>query len=398
MAHKQIYDFCLPGCVWKLIAHYAEVTEAQPHDAYTFLMVGRGERDRRAADQAGQLVEGKTVAWPVMESHFQPWHMSMPMMTRRDFVYTYGPINEQIAQRASLFEAFRISADKHAQTFPMELFFNEEGEEPMVAIIDPELNIRELTNEFLAYQPSFRDGRHITVPSPFHYSHLVRAIADEQAVEEASEVVCGNNTTERVLMIHLKAYLFTLMINEWISPANAVLREDATLRIELAWTSKYVELFNAIVGGLFAVVAALLRAFCVVYNSLGLDWYYELPAATQAAVDVAFVCLVVIFSRKFDAWLKYQKPLKQDRCKGPNVYLGQLVTEKGLMHNVRVDGKNLRLPTLSEVNVVHQDEMAMPGSEYFPCKSQPIGAILVCTEDSDLRLFGVLLQCRAVIK
>ena len=36
----------------------------------------------------------------------------------------------------------------------------------------------------------------------------------------------------------------------------------------------------------------------------------------------------------------------------------------------------------------HQDEMAMPSSEYFPCRSQPIGALLVTTNNTDLQLFG----------
>ena len=73
----------------------------------------------------------------------------------------------------------------------------------------------------------------------------------------------------------------------------------------------------------------------------------------------------------------------------PNQFIGIVHEADGMTYRVRIDGKVYNLKADGSMNGSHEDEMAMPGSDYFPCKTQPIGAILVTTSDSDVRIFGV---------
>jgi len=59
-----------------------------------------------------------------------------------------------------------------------------------------------------------------------------------------------------------------------------------------------------------------------------------------------------------------------------------------MVYRVRVNGTEYELTANDEGTDCHQDEMAMPGSEYFPCRMQPIGAILVTNDGSNIQLFG----------
>jgi hypothetical protein len=325
----------------------------------------------------------------VLESSFAgeiALNVGAHLYSRQEMLAMLGYVDHDVAQRASVMESYIRHMDHHNQHFPMLVNVGGVGEPQMVAV-DPRPQPGEFMTTILAPVRSTMSlvrGEE-DIPSVYRYRYHLRGIGDSEQVDLAPPEVRDIIVARRRLMVHMKAKLFLLLLSGQISGAFAASNREESEG------NKYV-LFMRVLGRLLMVCwDAILRVFFTVLGACNLDWYHNLYPETQAALDICLaLTLVGVVFERFVAWATAEPPpLAVTKQTGQNVYLGQVATERGIIHNVRVNGVELRLSSVLESSVCHQDEMAMPGSEYFPCKAQPIGAILVCTGDSELRLFGV---------
>jgi len=81
-------------------------------------------------------------------------------------------------------------------------------------------------------------------------------------------------------------------------------------------------------------------------------------------------------------------PLREEVAVKENQFLGQIASDKGIVYRVSIAGKVYELGSQAQKTGCYEEEMSMPGSEYFPCKKMPVGAILVSTENSELQMFA----------
>ena len=181
----------------------------------------------------------------------------------------------------------------------------------------------------------------------------------------------------RVHILHVKAHLLKLILLGKLSFASA---GDGTQE-----SNKYSMLLESLIRVVMVAIVMVFETISWLGSMCSLNWYYELPQECQALLDVVLtLCLLCGLWR----WYKMERTLVPFKVgKGDNRYLGQVFGPDGVEHLVLVDGKERKFRT-TQSDDSHKDEMAMPGSDYFPCKSQNIGAILVATDQSDLRLFG----------
>nr|UHS71942.1 MAG: hypothetical protein 1 [Luteoviridae sp.] len=200
----------------------------------------------------------------------------------------------------------------------------------------------------------------------------------------------------RAVVTALKAYFyyqFLYGLMPVVDAASALVDEGVEARGRnryLLWAEARYGNACSIVDFVFALVARLLveiAKLAQVYH-----WYDNLSGDDKVWVEISIVISAIMFFRVVQyagaKKLVEKKAVRRDR------YLGQFMTDGGLTHKVLVGGRELFLSADGRAEVPdHEDEMAMPGSEFFPCKNQPIGAILVAAEGSDLNLFGVFWRC-----
>lgn len=151
-----------------------------------------------------------------------------------------------------------------------------------------------------------------------------------------------------------------------------------------AYGDHWRELGSVISEAIIMVIDVILSLVVALYEACSLNWYYEQPPWFKICVESALITFVIwkVLSDR-PRFVITEAPLKK-----PDQFLGQIMTTEGVVYRVRVDGKVHELSADVKKFSKEQDEMAMPGSEYYPCRSQPVGAILVATSESELRMFA----------
>lgn len=218
------------------------------------------------------------------------------------------------------------------------------------------------------------DGRFMTNPWTSHY--LVRLVGDESVPLRTRELTAVRN--HRRVILNLKAFWFAMLMAGSMPGALAQGFGDEVL-------GRHLKLWRLFAEYLFSFLDRVGRLVTYLLASFNLEWYVGLSDEAKAVGELALVLPIL--------WWFYKRTTFEHNLVAPKVrladrFLGQLLGEKGMEYRVRVDGRELVL-SADEETCLHQDEMAMPNSEYFPCRAQPIGAILVTTDDKDVQIFGV---------
>ena len=366
----------IPQCVWTLIAHFADVDDRQPQNAREVADLGRGEGNRRFASTVGSIIQQTS-------SQFGSTILSK-LRSRVETRAYLGDFHHDVMQRGSIMEAYSVTSSDQAQYFPMSFGLVDGDGDFQTIVVDLRTFSDEFLIESLASSTTMIHGQEVSLPSPFTYRYLVREVGLEEAVESSAPDVREAVMSRRRFMVYLKAYMFLLILSGNIPEASA-----QPSSVEDYGLNKYWMLLLLVLESWMKLWVSIMGAISIAISCVNLDWYYRLPLEFQAGLDLVLLYAVYRVLRMLYEKRTEEPALIVTAQPGRDVYLGQVATEKGVYHNVRVEGKNLRLPTMLEAGICHQDEMAMPGSDYFPCKAQAVGAILVCTESTDLRLFGV---------
>jgi hypothetical protein len=186
-------------------------------------------------------------------------------------------------------------------------------------------------------------------------------------------------TARRRYSMQLKAGLFALMLQGKLAFCQAFETE----------TSKYTALGRVLLDWLSLLMFSFLNAMGEMANWFSLEWYRSMTPEYQAAFDILSALLVAFVLHRCVTPPKRRLAEKKEK-KGRDCFLGQLATEKGIVYKVMINDKIYNLTSQDAGNEKrYEEEMAMPGSEYFPCKEKPIGAIMVSNAENDLCVFGV---------
>ena len=62
--------------------------------------------------------------------------------------------------------------------------------------------------------------------------------------------------------------------------------------------------------------------------------------------------------------------------------------ETGVYHDCYYNGELITFPVSPSCSYVSQDEMALPGSDLYPSRKMPVGAICVLSGDNEMRVVG----------
>nr|UHS71969.1 MAG: hypothetical protein 1 [Luteoviridae sp.] len=284
------------------------------------------------------------------------------------------------AQHASLYEMLVRARQSHDSTFPLTIVLMD-GE---VLTINPRFDPNMLLDLMMTPLDANTRRAYLAAGSlfdvnPWTYRYLIRPLGDEGRVTRLSGsqrdiVKCLRNT-----ILGIKNYWFLSLLAGNVPCALAESASGTPI-------NKYTALVSMVVGWLCDFCTLVIGILVRLSKCANLDWYRGLSPEVQAVVDV--VCAVVAI-KLFLKWTKQEDlNLVAPRTKKADQFLGQVLGEKGMVYKVRVNGIEHTLTASDEGAGCHQDEMAMPGSEYFPCRAQPVGALLVTTTDTDVQLFG----------
>lgn len=365
----------LPEEVWSIIAQYADVLPQSFTRVADSGLLGLQEGGRRLAAQAeaklGSSLMGcvlsrtrLSIDWPYAERVLWP---------RAQFQEYAGVVDHCVAMRASLLEYVATCWFEHQQHYPMAmgLVGVDDLDPPFAAGLEVDAVMR----------PSIVSGiTGVFMANPWTFRYQVRPIA--LGGQEAEETVVSDIKRRRCLVTHLKAHMLLLMMAGSFPQAYAegVLESDQR--------NKYEKLLCLVVGALIDFWHAVLGVVVRALGRVDFYWYTRLSPEVQAVLDVTLIAAALVVAYRVHRSCSLELPLVVTERKGSNVYLGQIASDKGIIHRVRINGREISLSAFPEMDGSHQEEMAMPGSEYFPCKAQPIGAILVTTNNTDLQLFG----------
>jgi hypothetical protein len=181
----------------------------------------------------------------------------------------------------------------------------------------------------------------------------------------------------RIHVLNVKAHLFKLIV---LGKLAFCVADDGTQA-----GNKYALLAESILRVVMVLLVFIYECCKAVCSMFNLDWYEALAPQHQALLDVLLLMVASYAAIKWNTRERTLAPFIEKK-KGDR-FLGQIMGKQGIEYVCIVNGVEHKLKT-DPVDVTHKDEMAMPDSEYFPCKLQNIGAILVATEGSDLRLFA----------
>lgn len=218
------------------------------------------------------------------------------------------------------------------------------------------------------------DGRFRLNPWTSHY--LVRQVGDERVLNGSGEKTVVRN--HRRVILNLKAYWFAVLISGSLPNALAQSIGDKLI-------SRHTKLFGVLADHLLSFIDRVGRLVTYLLASVSFEWYVGMSDEAKAAGELILVGLTVLWLYRRST---FEHTLVVPKVKQADRFLGQLLGEKGMEYRVRVNGREFVLSADEEI-YLHQDEMAMPNSEYFPCRAQPIGAILITTDDKDVQVFGV---------
>lgn len=220
----------------------------------------------------------------------------------------------------------------------------------------------------------------VKIPPPrLAVKHAVMAVGNKMKALESLQSVAMRRGS---LISQLKATLFLM-----ISRAQIV---------DAAANRKFLEPDPEKLGALVTRVGEVLRQTALTVSrlykacenlvaTLG-RWYGNLPPDAQGFIDlmVISVFLYVLYS-------SYKKEYKivLKKTPEPDRFIGAKTTETGVVYEVMIGGQRYSLPAVVPDGKIDVEEMAMPGSDYYPSSKRPVGAILVATETSDLQVFAV---------
>nr|UHS71988.1 MAG: hypothetical protein 1 [Luteoviridae sp.] len=311
------------------------------------------------------------------------------LIMRGQLVQYAGVVDHSIARDASLYEMLLRLRMDHLQTFPALIEFDGDLFE-----INPDFRPIEAVNQVLQPAPELwvmeanRNGW--ATGNPWLFRYLIRPLGDEVKVRDLPEEDFEAVRAKRRSVIQIKALYFFWLLSMSLIP-NALAEDvcvlgDEPQEREVA-PSKYWKLWSIVLVWLMHVITFVTDAAAWVGTRANLDWYVALADEVQAVVDVVLAVAVLVMVYL----IVRRKPMNliaATKDKKANRFLGQVLGEKGMVYRVRVNGTEYEL-TATEETGVHEDEMAMPGSEFFPCRAQPVGAILVATNETDVKLFGM---------
>lgn len=370
-----------PVEVWRLIKAFAG-EEADDVELFSFGeidLLGWNERARRIGAAVERATQGEMETAEVPVGSYR----EDALVSRAQIRDYAGKLPFGVLRNATLHEFVVQGWFDHSQSFPMQL--EVETEEGLVEFehdqtYDPAAVSLALMRPYDDFQRRVLGGE-----NPWNTSYLVRRIGPTREVGLTPRMLSAVKL-RRALLLAIKAELFKQIVMGRIRGAFAQ-SDWATGEPQ---SNKYVELAQLVLGGLLTLCE---HTFGIVaegwawLSDLLPTWYWALPRTTQATLELfaalALLTWLFLLARQEPVRLEVVEPKKPDQ------YLGQMLTEKGMRYRVLVNGKELLLPADEQSSGTHQDEMAMPGSEYFPCRHQPIGAILVTTKETDLRLFSV---------
>jgi hypothetical protein len=376
MAHNEIIK-TIPRVVWDIIEQYSDVAISEsPSNLEELCMLGAGEENRRFAAGVVRHLDSD------LESQFGGVGEEFSLRRRGELMAYAGNVPHDVAQRGSIYESYLRAKAFNAQVFPQTVDIEIEGVVTPI-VLDPVVSLENRVDVLTRPRADENVGTFMRdVVNPWTFRYLIRSIGFGWQVDSDSGDVYDAVRARRAFIICLKAHMLTLTLRGMMPgvEAHSVAGEVAG--------NKYLMLLDACYGWLCRLWSALLGVLSAVLGFVDLDWYHFLTPEFQAAVDVFVTFMLAAIVGRLFRTMTMEMPFKTVMKKGPNVYLGQLATEKGIIHRVRVNGRELELSAFPEMDGSHQDEMAMPSSEYFPCRSQPIGALLVTTNNTDLQLFG----------
>jgi len=293
-----------------------------------------------------------------------------------------GDLSYGREKRASMFEEVLAQRADYDQAFPM-THTTEDGDE---ITLDPGFNARgRMDSVNLPWDGAVADVARLLsgrIVNPHNYLYRIRKLGNDEQVARLPREERQAVLAKRRWLQEFKADLVWKLV---------VLGNIPGAYAQSVTSTKYEKLFWWVFGSCMNLILWVLeccRAALVGGCARAVKAYGNSSDEVQALLDLItlFVLLAVAYHL---VWGKAPKLAQQSVSKKGDCFLGQVLTEKGMTYRVRVNGKEITLSaTGAEVAVTHQDEMSMPGSEYFPCRNQPVGAILTATADSDLRLFG----------
>nr|UHS71939.1 MAG: hypothetical protein 1 [Luteoviridae sp.] len=198
----------------------------------------------------------------------------------------------------------------------------------------------------------------------------------------------------RRVMTVIKALLYWRVVTGQMAYAEAAFVDSPYQIAEMIGESRYAVWAAARFETLCSLFALVKTLFLTLFARMTVvaeaySWYLNLNDEDRVWVEIITVLLILLTYRVLKTFGR-MKLVGKTAVVSEDRFLGQYMTEKGLYYKVLIAGKEHLLPASGDAKKPsHVDEMAMPGSEFFPCKAQPIGAILVAAEGSDLNLFGV---------
>lgn len=364
----------IPQTVFGLIAEYADMRIEDVLCLRDVLFTAHAEFARRSARRVENALGSK------LRSHSS--EIEANIVPYSQFIKYCGPyllrnnrgMDLSRVQRASFYELLLQSKFNHDQFYPHVADFGD-GPHVLDSVFEPfdvlDMTLAPIPEGFLNLVSCGRLRF-----NPWTYGYLIRKVGDESVpLREREKTVVRNY---RRVILDLKAYWFTVLLSGSMPGALAQSFGDDVL-------GRHAKLFAVFAKYLLYFVDKVGRLVTYLAEQLSMDWYVGLSDEVKAAGELTLVVLVL-------TWLyrraTYEPNLVAAKEKQSDRFLGQVLGEKGMEYRVRVSGKELVLSADEETNS-HEDEMAMPNSEYFPCRAQPIGAILITTDDKDVQVFGV---------
>jgi len=260
-------------------------------------------------------------------------------------------------------------------TYPFD-FEDEDGDLATMAM--PDFNFREAADALVTPRQGLWLLENSRVISPVLLVHRLNQL-DVKRMKMSAMEHKREQKARRLFSLRIKAHLFKLLLAGQIGFATA---EDK---------NKY-RLLAETLGDLFCELALVIgEAAARVLSQISFQWYREAKPSAQAAIDILIAVVTVLVVRKALHRYYYFKLAVAEK-KGRTSFLGQVATEKGIVYRVEIEGKVYELTTSGKAqssSVTYEEEMAMPGSDYFPCKNKPIGAVMVQNQNKDLRIFCV---------
>lgn len=357
------YD--LPEVAWDRIGRLID-RPMKPSMCWTKLPYV-AERSQAAVDGEG-ICGALCVTYPSSEAKF---------ISRGALERYAGYVTPRDAQRASLYAELIKRKNQWDQLMSPVAAENLEEFRELGLTFDPWEEVDAMLTPQWQHGRTDLFGRNI--PNPFTYQYVVQPLGEAARVDLLNGKSAVAVRAKRSAVLHLKAYFFALFAAGL--PVNAL-----AMGGEGEVQNKYAALVALVLGWLKSFLMVLLGMFVRVGNAFSLDWYRGMSLEAQAVVDV--VSLMLFFMALWFLTRRTQLKIVAASSGKKDRYLGQVLSEKGMVYRVRVNGKEYQLTADEDGTDCHQDEMAMPGSEYFPCRAKPVGAILVMNGQDTCQLFG----------